>query len=59
MGETYTAEPPRPALQKAMISALDGFFNQYSTDKYSGLNMWKQAYPNFTTEKITKHALWN
>ena len=59
MGETYTTEPPRPTLQKAMITALDGFFSKYSTDKYSGLNMWKQAYPNFTTEKINQNALWN
>ena len=59
MGETYLAEPPRPALQKAMTTALNDYFETYSTDAFSGLNMWKLAYPNFTSEKINQNALWN
>ncbi|MEZ8654180.1 sulfatase [Vibrio splendidus] len=59
MGEAYIAEPPRQAVQDTMTKALDEFFAQYSSDEYSGLNMWKMAYPNFTTEKIIEHELWN
>jgi hypothetical protein len=59
MGEAYIAEPPRQAVQDTMTKALDEFFAQYSSDEYSGLNMWNMAYPNFTTEDIIKHELWN
>lgn len=59
LGERYISEAPQAALQKTMIAALDGFFAQYSTDKYNGLNMWNISYPNFTTEDILKHERWN
>ncbi|KII76396.1 sulfatase [Vibrio renipiscarius] len=59
LGERYLSQPPQTALQETMIAALDGFFAQYSTDKYNGLNMWNISYPNFTTEDILKHERWN
>ncbi|WP_413111296.1 sulfatase [Thaumasiovibrio sp. DFM-14] len=59
MGERYISVAPRQEQQDKMIAELDAFFEQYSTDEYSGLNMWEQAYPNFTTENILKHERWN
>lgn len=59
LGETYTSEPPREAVQNTMKAELDAFFGRYSTDEFSGRNVWKQAYPNFTSEKIRQNELWN
>lgn len=59
MGEKITSIAPRESLQKSMITALDGFFSKYSTDKYDGLKVWEQAYPNFTSKKVNDNELWN
>lgn len=59
MGERYLSEPPQGSLQKTMGAELDKFFEKYSEDEHSGLNIWKMAYPNFTSEKLLKHERWN
>ncbi|NOI64690.1 sulfatase-like hydrolase/transferase [Vibrio sp. 99-8-1] len=59
LGEGSVSIPPRKAVQEKMINALDEFFAVYSTDEYSGLNMWNMSYPNFTTEKLLKAERWN
>lgn len=59
MGEKFTSQPPRENLRKAMVSELESFFGKYSTKKFSGTNMWNQAYPNFTSEALLEKELWN
>ncbi|WP_434763716.1 sulfatase family protein [Vibrio fortis] len=59
MGERYLSEPPQAALQNKMSDELEAFFDKYSTEEHDGLNVWKMAYPNFTSENILKHQRWN
>ncbi|MGF1703681.1 sulfatase-like hydrolase/transferase [Photobacterium makurazakiensis] len=59
MGERFISEPPREELRVRMISDMDEFFEQYSSDEHNGLKMWEQAYPNFTTEDMINHERWN
>lgn len=52
LGETHDVPPPRPALEKLLISELKSFFTQYETATHSGRKIWEQPYPNAGAEKM-------